>query len=114
MIARIGKTAGRVVNRIDDAKYAVQRRVDRARIELHIALRTVRNAKAELREAYLQQRGLRASGVEIIEGSDVVLEGEVMKHCYQCDAPVKYLFSDSRCSQCTRTTPHDLTDGYAV
>lgn len=27
---------------------------------------------------------------------------EPRKYCYQCDAPVTYLFSDGRCGKCTR------------
>lgn len=26
-------------------------------------------------------------------------------HCYQCDRPVNYLFSDGRCARCTRVEP---------
>ena len=32
-------------------------------------------------------------------------EGEWDKRCYQCDRKVAYLFPDSRCALCTRTTP---------
>lgn len=31
-----------------------------------------------------------------------------MKHCYQCDAEVSYLFGDSRCGKCTRLDPEQV------
>lgn len=31
-----------------------------------------------------------------------------MKHCYQCDAQVTYLFGDGRCGRCTRLTPEEV------
>lgn len=32
-----------------------------------------------------------------------------LKRCYQCSTPTTYLFPDSRCTQCTRFTPEELT-----
>lgn len=32
-----------------------------------------------------------------------------LKECYQCDKPVPYLFGDSRCSDCTRLSPRQVT-----
>ena len=29
--------------------------------------------------------------------------------CYQCDKDVSYLFADSRCKDCTRLTPEEVT-----
>src|SRR5690606_27065749 len=34
--------------------------------------------------------------------------GTRMKHCYQCDAQVTYLFGDGRCGRCTRLTPEEV------
>jgi len=31
--------------------------------------------------------------------------------CYQCEKPVFYLFDDSRCKDCTRLTPEEMTGG---
>lgn len=33
---------------------------------------------------------------------------ESITRCYQCDKPVAYLFSDSRCKDCTRLTPEEV------
>lgn len=34
--------------------------------------------------------------------------GEPLKHCYNCDAEVKYLFDDGRCGDCTALTPEEV------
>ena len=46
---------------------------------------------------------------ESIGMEHVVRERQV--ECYQCDKLVPYLFPDSRCKDCTRITPEELTGG---
>ena len=44
----------------------------------------------------------------IEDSNEETSDPEPVKYCYQCDKPVKYLFPDSRCKDCTRITPEEL------
>lgn len=45
-------------------------------------------------------RPYMGTAILVVEDDDVS-----QPHCYQCDRPVNYLFSDGRCARCTRVEP---------
>ena len=66
-------------------------------------------------EAILEARAIQLDPNSTADEFEVVIDGkgqfhtlDSIKHCYQCEKPVSYLFDDGRCKKCTRLTPEEV------
>ncbi len=67
--------------------------------------------EAAILEARAIQRDPNSTATEfevIVDGKGKFHNLDNIKYCYQCDAPVSYLFPDGRCGKCTRLTTEEV------
>ena len=99
----------------EDKKVLARKSAELFREAVQVSVIRTRNllSGTPLPEGYVNNsEALLLEAISIYESigmEHVVRERQL--ECYQCEKLVPYLFPDSRCKDCTRITPDELTGG---